>query len=36
MNITLTDDAVARLKAILQDEADDAVVRIREVKVGPP
>ncbi len=36
MNITITEDAAARLKALLEDEGEDAVVRIREVKVGPP
>lgn len=36
MNITLNSDAAARLKALLAEEGEDAVVRIREVKVGPP
>lgn len=34
MNITITDDAAAKLRALLDDEGDEAVVRIREAKVG--
>jgi Fe-S cluster assembly iron-binding protein IscA len=36
MNITITDDAAERLDALLKEEGGDAVVRIRETKVGPP
>lgn len=36
MNISITDEAAQRLEALLQDEGKDAVVRIREVKIGPP
>lgn len=36
MNIALTNEAKERLAALLKEEGDDAVVRIREVKVGPP
>lgn len=36
MNITMTAEAKERLSALLAEEGADAVVRIREVKVGPP
>jgi Fe-S cluster assembly iron-binding protein IscA len=36
MNIAITDEAVKRLNALLEDEGEDAVVRIRETQVGPP
>lgn len=34
MNIAITDEASARLRELLESEGDDAVVRVREVKVG--
>ena len=34
MKITLSDDASAKLRAILDNEDENAVVRIREAKVG--
>lgn len=34
MNITLTDDAAEKLRAILKNESDNAVLRVREAKVG--
>lgn len=36
MNISLTDAAAQKLAALLLEEGEDAVVRIRETKVGPP
>lgn len=36
MNITMTAEAKARLAALLEEEGEDAVVRIREAKIGPP
>lgn len=34
MNIAMTDDAAERLKTLLEEEGSDAVVRIRESKIG--
>ncbi len=34
MNISITDEANARLRELLDEEGGDAVVRIREAKVG--
>jgi Fe-S cluster assembly iron-binding protein IscA len=34
MNITLTDDAADRLRALLENEGEDACIRIRETKIG--
>lgn len=36
MNISMTDAATQRLTVLLKEEGEDAVVRIREAKVGPP
>lgn len=36
MNISITEAAAERLAALLKEEGGDAVVRIREAKVGPP
>ena len=34
MKLTITDDAAAKLRALLDSEGGDAVVRVREAKVG--
>ena len=34
MNINITADAASRLRELLDEEGGDAVVRIREAKVG--
>ena len=34
MNITLTDEAAERLRALLENEDEDACIRIRETKIG--
>jgi Fe-S cluster assembly iron-binding protein IscA len=34
MNIAITDEAAARLRELLEEEGGDAVVRIRETKIG--
>jgi Fe-S cluster assembly iron-binding protein IscA len=34
MNIAVTNDAAERLRALLEEEGGDAVVRIRETKIG--
>lgn len=34
MNISITDAAAAKLRALLDNEGDEAVVRVREAKVG--
>lgn len=34
MEILITEDAATRLKALLEEEGEDAVVRIRESKIG--
>ena len=34
MNISITPAAADRLDALLKEEGDDAVVRIREAKIG--
>jgi Fe-S cluster assembly iron-binding protein IscA len=34
MNITISDDAAQKLGALLKEEGDQSVVRIRETKVG--
>ncbi|GHT87221.1 hypothetical protein FACS1894116_01090 [Betaproteobacteria bacterium] len=34
MNITLTDDAATRLRTLLENEGEDACIRIRETKIG--
>lgn len=36
LNITVTPDAAARLKALLEDEGGDMCVRVRETHVGTP
>jgi len=36
MNVTVTPEAAARLRTLLDDEGEDAVVRVRESKVGSP
>lgn len=34
LNITITADAADRLRALLEQEGGEAVVRIREAKIG--
>ena len=34
LNIKVTSEAAARLRAILDEEGEDAVVRVREAKCG--
>lgn len=34
LNITLTSEAAARLREIIEEEGEDACIRVRETKVG--
>jgi len=34
MNVTLTSEAASKLRALLKEENEDAVVRVRETKIG--
>ncbi len=34
LNISITDEAAARLRAILNEENDEACIRVRETKIG--
>ena len=36
MNVTVTSEAASKLRALLDEEGEDAVVRVRETKVGSP
>jgi hypothetical protein len=36
MDLKIDDDIAAKLRKLLEDEGKDAVVRVRESKIGPP
>lgn len=36
LNITMTDEAAARLKSLMEQESDDMCIRVRETQVGTP
>lgn len=34
MNVTMTSEVIAKLRALLNEESDDACIRVREAKIG--